>query len=310
VKLKADLLLLLAAAIWGFAFVAQRAGMAHLGPFTFNALRFGLGAVVLLPFLLGARRRGYRAALPGGAQAGLALFLGASLQQWGLVHTSAGKAGFITGLYVIIVPVLGIAEGRRTGWGTWLGAACALLGLFLLSVRSDLRMDYSELLLTGGALLWAIHVLVIARWTPRHDALVLAGQQFAVVALLSAAAALVRERGDAMDLAGAALPVLYAGLLSTAVAFTLQVVAQREAPPAHAAVLLSLEAVFAALGGWWLLGETLTPRGLAGCALMFAGMLASQLLGRPRDRAGNGKGAPRGRALVDTAAGRPRRAGS
>jgi len=286
VRLKADLLLLLAAAIWGFAFVAQRAGMAHLGPFTFNALRFGLGALALLPFLTAARRGGYRAALPGGAQAGLALFLGASLQQWGLVHTSAGKAGFITGLYVIIVPVLGIGEGRRTGWGTWLGAAIAMAGLYLLSVRSDLRMDYGELMVLGGALLWAMHVLIIARWTPHHDALVLAGQQFAVVALLSAAVALLLERGQRLDLAGAALPVLYTGLLSTAVAFTLQVVAQREAPPAHAALLLSLEAVFAALGGWWLLGETLSRRGLAGCGLMLAGMLASQLLGRPR-RAGS-----------------------
>lgn len=286
VRLKADLQLLLAAAIWGFAFVAQRAGMAHLGPFTFNALRFGLGALVLAPFLLGARRHGFRAALPGGAQAGLALFLGATLQQWGLVHTSAGKAGFITGLYVIVVPVLGFLEGRRTGWGTWLGAVCAVAGLYLLSVRSDLRMEYGELVVLAGSLFWAIHVLIIARWTPRHDALTLAGQQFAVVALLSAGAAFVRESGQPMDLAGAALPVLYAGLLSTAIAFTLQVVAQRHAPPAHAAVLLSLEAVFAALGGWWLLGETLSGRGLAGCALMLAGMLASQLLGRPR-RAGS-----------------------
>ena len=286
VKLKADLLLLLAAAIWGFAFVAQRAGMAHLGPFTFNALRFGLGAAALAPFLVGSRRGGFRAALPGGAQAGLALFLGASLQQWGLVHTSAGKAGFITGLYVIVVPVLGVLEGHRTGWGTWLGAASAIAGLFLLSVRSDLRMDYGELMVLAGALLWAMHVLIIDRWTPRHDALTLAGQQFAVVALLSAAAALLRERGAHFDLAGAALPVLYAGLLSTAIAFTLQVVAQRQAPPAHAALLLSLEAVFAALGGWWLLGETLSRRGLAGCALMLAGMLASQLLGRPRPRLG------------------------
>ena len=154
-----------------------------------------------------------------------------------------------------------------------------MAGLFLLSVRSDLRMDHGELMVLASALLWAIHVLIIARWTPRHDALVLAGQQFAIVALLSAAAALLVERGLRLDLAGAALPILYAGLLSTGVAFTLQVVAQRQAPPAHAALLLSLEAVFAALGGWWLLGETLTRRGLAGCALMLAGMLASQLLG-------------------------------
>jgi drug/metabolite transporter (DMT)-like permease len=198
------------------------------------------------------------------------------------VHTSAGRAGFITGLYVIVVPVLGLFEGRRTGWGTWLGAAFAIAGLYLLSVRSDRRLDYGEVMVMASALIWAMHVLIIARWTPRHDALTLAAQQFAVVALLSAVAALIRERELPLDLAGAALPVLYAGLLSTAIAFTLQVVAQRQAPPAHAAVLLSLEAVFAALGGWWLLHEQFSRRALLGCGLMLIGMLASQLLGRPR----------------------------
>jgi len=283
VKLKADVLLLLAALIWGFAFVAQRAGMAHLGPFSFNALRFSLGALALAPFVLfGARRAGLRAALFGGLQAGLALYLGAGFQQWGMVNTDAGKAGFITGLYVIVVPVLGSLEGRRTGWGTWLGALLAVGGLFLLSVRPDWRVEYGELLVLGGAFFWAVHVLVIARWTRRHDPLVIAFLQFATVAVLSAGLALVHERGLPFDLRGGAPSVLYAGLLSTAVAFTLQVVAQRQAPPAHAAVLLSLEAVFAAIGGWWLLGESLGGRRLAGCALMLAGMLASQLIGQAR----------------------------
>jgi drug/metabolite transporter (DMT)-like permease len=198
------------------------------------------------------------------------------------VSTSAGKGGFITGLYVIVVPVLGAMEGRRTGWGTWLGAVLAVGGLSLLSLNSQLRLSHGDLLVLAGALLWAMHVLIIGRLMEHFDALLIAFQQFALVALLSLGSALVAERGQHQALMEAALPLLYAGVLSTGVAFTLQVMAQRQAPPGHAAVLLSLEAVFAALGGWLLLGERLGARGLAGCALMLAGMLSTQLLGRPR----------------------------
>ena len=279
---RADLLLLLAALIWGLAFVAQRAGMSHVGPYTFNAVRFTLGALVLVPFLTARRRGAFLSALPGGAQAGLALFLGASLQQWGLVTTSAGKGGFITGLYVVVVPVLGAMEGRRTGWGTWLGAVMAAGGLALLSLNRHMRFSHGDLLVLAGALIWAMHVLIIGRLMERFDALLIAFQQFALVALLSLGAALLMERGEHQGLLEAALPLVYAGVLSTGVAFTLQVLAQRQAPPSHAAVLLSLESVFAALGGWLLLGERLGGRGLAGCGLMLAGMLSTQLLGRPR----------------------------
>ncbi len=282
--LRTDALLLLAAAIWGFAFVAQRAGMAHVGPFTFNAARFGLGALVLLPFIGAAARSQFRSteAWRGGALAGAVLFAGASLQQWGIVTTTAGKAGFITGLYVIIVPLLGLLEGRRTGRGTWLGAALAVAGLYLLSVKEGFQVGRGDLLVLGGAVLWAMHVLIIARLTRRHEPRLIAFQQFAVCGLLSLLAALFVEPGSAAGLGGALLPVLYAGILSTALAFTLQVVAQKRAHPSHAAVLLSFEAVFAVLGGIWLLDETLGLRGLVGCALMLAGMLLSQLLGAPR----------------------------
>ena len=260
--LRTDALLLLAAAIWGFAFVAQRAGMAHVGPFTFNAARFGLGALVLLPFIGAAARSQFRSteAWRGGALAGAVLFAGASLQQWGIVTTTAGKAGFITGLYVIIVPLLGLLEGRRTGRGTWLGAALAVAGLYLLSVKEGFQVGRGDLLVLGGAVLWAMHVLIIARLTRRHEPRLIAFQQFAVCGLLSLLAALFVEPGSAAGLGGALLPVLYAGILSTALAFTLQVVAQKRAHPSHAAVLLSFEAVFAVLGGIWLLDETLGLR--------------------------------------------------
>jgi len=287
--LKAELLLLLAAVIWGFAFVAQRVGMDHVGPFTYNGVRFALGALSLLPLLLISRRSaasispgGWKPTLAGGLLAGLILFAGASLQQVGIVHTTAGKAGFITGLYVVIVPLLGLLWGHRTPWSTWTGAAFAVVGLYLLTVTERFTLAEGDGLVLIGALFWAAHVLVIGWLSGRHiEPILLACLQFIVCAALSLAVAVASEPITLAGLWGGALPILYGGLLSVGVAYTLQVVAQRDAPPAHAAIILSLETVFAALGGWLLLNETLSGRGLIGCALMFAGMLLSQLgLGR------------------------------
>ena len=283
-----DGLLLLTAVIWGFAFVAQRVGMAYIGPFTFNGLRFALGCLVLLPFL-GPRRNRPRAAfntpvpmkaaaLPAvGALCGTVLFAGASLQQVGLVYTTAGNAGFITGLYVVIVPLMGLLWGQRTHRGTWLGALLAVAGLYLLSVTEQLHMAIGDFLVLLGAFVWAVHVHIIGRWSPRTDPLRLAWLQFAVCSLLSLITGFILETIRWTAIQQAALALLYGGALSVGVAYTLQVVAQRRAHPAHAAILLSLESVFAALGGWLLLGEVLPARGIVGCALMLAGMLVSQL---------------------------------
>ena len=288
-KFRSDLLLLIAAIIWGFAFVAQRVGMDHVGPFTYNGVRFMLGALSLLPLLwLGWSSAapispgGWRPILGGGLLAGLILFAGASLQQVGIVYTTAGKAGFITGLYVVIVPLLGLLWGHRTPWSTWIGAALALAGLYLLTLTDDLTLAEGDGLVLIGALFWAAHVLVIGWLSGRHiEPVLLACLQFVVCAVLSLATAAATETVTLAGLWGGAMPILYGGLLSVGVAYTLQVVAQRDAPPAHAAIILSLETVFAALGGWLLLDEILSGRGLLGCALMFAGMLLSQLgLGR------------------------------
>jgi len=283
-SLRSDSLLLLSAAIWGFAFVAQRAGMEHLGPFLFNGVRFALGGLVLLPFILRRRGRGATPAPSGrgpllrdGALAGLVLFGGATLQQWGIVTTSAGKAGFITGLYVILVPILGLFLGQSTRRVTWLGAALAIVGLYLLSVRGGFRMAGGDLLVFAGAFFWALHVQLIGRFVTRQDALTLASTQFFTVSLLSLAAAGLFETWSGPALMNAAGPLLYAGLASTGIAYTLQVVAQRRAHPSHAAILLSLEAVFAVLGGWMLLHERFGAREFAGSALMLTGMLVSQL---------------------------------
>lgn len=302
--LKAELLLLLAAVIWGSAFVAQRIGMEYVGPFTYNGVRFILGALSLLPLLLLGRRLrnvpsdGWWPTLTGGLLAGLLLFAGASLQQVGIVYTTAGKAGFITGLYVVVVPLLGLLWGQRTPWGTWAGAAFAVAGLYLLTVTDDLTLAEGDSLVLIGAFFWAGHVLVIGWLSGRHiEPVLLACQQFVVCAVLSLAVAVVIEPITLAALKGAAAPILYGGLLSVGVAYTLQVVAQRDAPPAHAAIILSLETVFATLAGWWLLQETLSGRGLIGCALMFAGMLLSQL-GKGRSASPTGPVAATASSLV------------
>jgi len=287
---RADALLLLTAIIWGFAFVAQRVGMEYVGPFTFNGVRFALGSLSLVPllFLLKPKISSARTLLPqasrgailwGGGLAGLFLFSGASLQQVGLVYTTAGNAGFITGLYVVIVPIMGLFLRQRTHLGTWLGVLLAAVGLYFLSITEELTIAWGDLLVLVGAFFWAAHVLIIGRLSPRMDALKLAVTQFAVCSLLSLLTALAVETLTWEGLRQAAVPILYGGLGSVGVAYTLQVVAQKDAHPAHAAIFLSMEAVFAAIGGWWLLKEALTARAMFGCGLMLFGMLFSQLWG-------------------------------
>ena len=285
---KADLLLLLTAAIWGLAFVAQRVGMDYVGPFTYNAVRFAVGSLSLLPLILLSRKKEQqtrpeltsgngRTALVGGGIAGLVLFAGASLQQAGLVHTGAGKAGFITGLYVVMVPLLGLFWKQRPTPGTWLGALLAAVGLYFLSVTEQFTISFGDLLVLLSACFWAGHVLIIGWLSPKTDSLKLAAVQFAVCSLLSLAVAAGLETMSLAAIWRAAMPILYGGLFSVGIAYTLQVVAQKDAHPAHAAILLSLEGVFAAIGGWLLLGELLSPRSLLGCALMLCGMLLSEL---------------------------------
>ncbi|MFH1680241.1 MAG: DMT family transporter [Candidatus Eisenbacteria bacterium] len=302
---RAELLLLLAAAIWGFAFVAQKAGMSHVGPFTFNGIRFALGGLALLPWILRRRGRpgtggaasGGRPLLPllrPGIAAGLVLFLGASLQQIGIVYTTAGKAGFITGLYVIFVPILGALGGRMPGRAAWAGASLATAGLYLLGIEGRAGFARGDLLVLASALFFAVHVLLIGRLSGerRLPAIPLAAAQYGTVSAASLLAAAFVESATLGGVLGAAWPILYGGVLSVGVAYTLQVAGQRSAPPAHAAVILSLEAVFAAIGGFIVFGERIPARGLAGCALMLGGILVSQrgALSRAGRAAPEGKG--------------------
>ncbi len=281
--LRADVLLLLTALIWGSAFVAQRIGMESMGPMLFNGLRFALGALVIIPFAIGQRRRApperldRRRLFWGGALAGAILFVGAALQQVGLVYTTAGKAGFISGLYVVIVPLLSLMVSQRPGRGTWIGVGLATTGLYLLSVTRDLSMEWGDLVVLFSAVFWALHVLVLGWLVTRSDAIHLALLQFLICAGLSLLAAWVSEPISLDSTMAGLIPLLYGGVLSVGVGYTLQVVAQRDAVASHAAIILSLEAVFAALAGWLVLNEQLSVRELIGCTLMLCGMLFSQI---------------------------------
>ena len=296
--LRADVLLFVTAAIWGFAFVAQRVGMDHVGPLTFNGIRFALGALALVPLILSMEKKRAPASsgvdtkrmAVGGGLLGIALFAGASLQQiglagpqlaeFGLAASTAGKAGFITGLYVVFVPIFGLALAQRPGWGTWLGATLAVIGMYLLSVTADLTISFGDLLVLIGAFFWAGHVLLIGKLSPGMgavDAIRLSAIQFVACAVLSLLGAVLTEEITFTGILGAGPAIAYGGLMSVGVAYTLQVIAQRDAQPAHAAIILSLESVFAALGGWIMLNEILTTRALIGCGLMLTGMLLSQL---------------------------------
>ncbi|NLF45119.1 MAG: DMT family transporter [Syntrophomonadaceae bacterium] len=281
---KSNLLLLLTAAIWGFAFVAQRAGMEFVGPFTFNGVRFLLGSISLLPLLFIFRKDKYlpekkRGWLLPGLIAGLILFTAASLQQIGIITTTAGKAAFITSLYIVLVPIIGLLIGFTTSKGTWVGCVLAATGLYFLCIRETASIQIGDLLVLISAFLWAVHILVIGYFSPRVEVLKLSFIQFMTCALLSLLMAFITEEILISSLLDAAIPILYGGIGSVGIAYTLQAVGQKHARPAHAAIILSLEAVFAALGGFLLLSEQLDSRELFGCLLMFSGMMVSQIYG-------------------------------
>jgi len=215
--------------------------------------------------------------LTGSLAAGLALFLGVSLQQVGIVSTTAGKAGFITGLYVVLVPILSLIWGQHVRRGTWIGALCALTGLYLLSIKAGFSIAHGDFLVLLSAFCWAAHVHIIGRFTSRIGSLRLAFNQYLLCSVLSLVVAGIYEHPTLDALVRATAPIVYGGVFSVGIAYTLQVVAQKQAHPAHAAIILSLESVFAALGGWLILGEFLSLRAMIGCALMLSGMIISQL---------------------------------
>ncbi|MCX6112024.1 MAG: DMT family transporter [Proteobacteria bacterium] len=279
--LKSDSILLVAAVIWGFGFVAQKEGMNHVGPYTFNALRFAMGAiVVLLVALIKDRKKLSKITkkdLSKGLLAGLILFLASTFQQVGLIYTTAGSGGFISGIYVVIVPALGFLMWKqKIGKLSILGVILAIVGLYFLSINSEIQIKHGDLLILVSAFLWAYYVLLIGRFAPKMSAFVLAMIQFSFCSFFSFIMVFLRETLFITSIVSSSYSLLYSGILSVGIAFTLQTVGQKKSPPTHAAIIMSFEALFAVIGGWLILSEPITVRILIGCTFMLCGMFLSQ----------------------------------
>lgn len=275
----AHLILVSVAAIWGFAFVAQSSGMDYLGPHSFNAARFILAAVSLLPVWWILKKHQVpqgKTLIIGGLIAGTVMFAGFSFQQIGLLHTTAGNAGFITGMYIVLVPIFGVLLGQSTNLQTWSGVLLAVLGLFSLSVEPDLSINRGDLMELIGAFFWTAHVLTIGILSRKVDAIALSIMQFVVAAVWASIAMFMFETPELADFQDGWLPLLYAGIASSGIACTLQIIGQKKIAPTTAALILSTEAVFAVIGGWFFLGEVIGSKELLGCALMLTGMMVSQ----------------------------------
>ena len=286
-RLRGNLLMLLTAIIWGTAFVAQKDGGDQIGALTFNGVRSAVGAIgllLMLPLLdrFGIAHKPADAAERknlwiGGVLCGLALFAATNLQQVGILYTSVGKSGFITALYIVLVPLLGLFFGKRTTWMNWVGVAVSLAGLYLLCGRGESGFAIGDVLLLLCALMFSVQILIVSHYSPLVDGVRLSCIQFAVVAVLNVLPCVCFERPSVPAIVQNWLPVLYAGLLSSGVAYTLQILAQRDTDPTTASLLMSLESVFAALAGWLILHDHLSLPEVLGCVLMFIAIVLAQL---------------------------------
>lgn len=298
-SLKGSLLLLLTAAIWGFAFVAQSVGMNYVGGFTFNCTRNLIGAFVLLPFiLLSGRKSGisqpYSAQersllLKGGLTCGFFLFLASNFQQFGIKYTTVGKAGFITALYIVIVPVIGIFLKKKSSPYIWAAVILSLCGLYLLCISpgESFSIKKGDMLVIICAFLFSFQILAVDHYAPLVSGIRLAALEFLVCGILSGIPALFLERPGFQQILAAWLPILYAGALSSGIAYTLQIIAQRDLNPAVASLIMSLESSFSVLAGFLILHQKLSRRELIGCAIMFSAIILAQLPHRASASADN-----------------------
>lgn len=293
-QLRANLMLLTTAVIWGTAFVAQRAGMDYIGPLTFNGLRFMIGAIVLLPIIyVWDRSKAKNNALPvltreekalarktlwkAGTLCGLALFAGTALQQWGLVYTTAGKTGFITALYIVIVPLFGLLLGHKVRRILWVSVVLGLGGLYLISINEGFSVNIGDVLAFGCAFGFAFHILVVDHYTAKVDPLRFSSVQFFVCAAISLVLMAFLEHPTWEYIVAGAVPILYTGTMSCCVAYTFQIIAQKDTNPTVASLLLSMESVFAVIFGYLLLQEQLTGKEMLGCVIVFAAIILAQL---------------------------------
>lgn len=291
-KVRGNILLFITALIWGSAFVAQSKGMDHLGPFTYNAVRTLIGGIVLLPVAaffgrgrksgqpplsLAEKKKLARATLIGGICCGLALFVASSFQQYGLKFTTAGKAGFITALYIVIVPVLGLFFRRKVRKAVWACVAVAVAGFWLLCIKEDFSLGLGDLLVLICAFFFSIHIMVIDHFTPKVDCIKMSCIQFFTAGLVCLIPAFIFETPTFSAIWDARWSILYAGVLSSGVGYTLQILGQRDTEPTVATLLMSLESVFAALAGWLLLNESLSAKELVGCVLVLGAVVFAQI---------------------------------
>ena len=296
-QFKGNILLFITAMIWGSAFVAQRAGMEYIGPFTFNGIRSIVGCIVLIPVILmldSQREKENNAKgivkltkeetkaqkkilLTGGLLCGVILFVASSLQQFGMVYTTAGKAGFITALYIVLVPILGHFLGKRIRPILWFCVALATAGLYLLCIKEDFSIGKGDLLVILCALGFSMHILVIDHFSPKTDGVRLSCIQFLVCGIISIPCMFLFESVNWTNIVACWLPILYAGVLSCGVAYTLQIVAQKSTDPTVASLIMCLESVFALLAGIVILHEQISGRETAGCVIMFIAIIMAQL---------------------------------
>ncbi len=288
--IRQSMILFMAATVWGVAFVAQSVGMDYVGPYTFIAVRNVVALVVLVPcavFMHTDRERKYaqkqnkKALVIGGICCGVCLFTASTLQQFGVKCTTVGKAGFITAMYLILVPVFGIFLKKKTGMRVWIAVGLASLGLYLLCItKGDFRLQKGDLYMLGCATVFAVHILVVDHFSPLVDGVKLSCVQTFTNAMLGAIMMLLLEQPHLSDIFAAWLPILYAGVLSSGVGYTFQIIGQKGMNPTAASLILSLESVISVLAGWLLLHQVLTAREAAGCVLAFAAIILVQLPGR------------------------------
>lgn len=283
---RSSMLLFLAALIWGVAFVAQSVGMDYMGPFSFCGGRFLMGSAVLAPIVAVRRvqdrkkqveRAGWGITATGGICCGLALCTATLLQQFGIQYTTVGKAGFITTLYIIIVPIAGLFLKKRVPGKVWIGAVIAAFGMYLLCMSEKLALSKGDLYVFICALIFSVHILVIDHFSPKADGIELSCIQFLTAGVISSIGAFIFEQPSIGNFVAGIVPLLYAGILSSGVAYTLQVIGQKNMDPTVASLILSLESVISMLAGWVILGQKLSPRELLGCVLVFAAVILVQL---------------------------------
>ena len=288
-QIKSSLILLLTATIWGVAFVAQSVGMEYIGPFTFNAIRCVLGGLVLIPVILVLKKKKETGAenqekedkktlWAGGIACGVILCIASNLQQFGIMEASVGKSGFFTALYIVMIPVIGIFIGKRPGIKLWFYVALAVVGMYLLCMKDgSFTIERADIMLLLCALAFSFHILVVDYFSPKVDGVKMSCIQFFVCGVLSAVGMLFTETPDISNIQAAWLPLLYAGLLSCGVGYTLQIVGQKGINPVIASLIMSLESVISALAGWVILGQVLSPKEILGCVLMFVAIIITQI---------------------------------